>query len=163
MNLQYGKRPDSARTAGRKSINMSFRTSAHTGVGISPVQRVAFQFTSHSKPVRRLVWESPSSLRPHPPKDGDCHTSDVGHWFAMTRIKRLHSQKHVIPNQFSFLVWESLVQQATLQNTCHSEPVRTLVWESPSYSRPHSQKTCHSEPVLFPGVGIPAEQRANIK
>ena len=38
----------------------------------------------HSKPVRTLVWESPSNLRLYSPKDGDCHTSDVGHWFAMT-------------------------------------------------------------------------------
>ena len=31
-----------------------------------------------------LSWESPSNLRLYSPKDGDCHTSDVGHWFAMT-------------------------------------------------------------------------------
>ena len=39
-----------------------------SSVGISLVQRVAFQFTSHSEPVRRLVWESPPSSRPHSSK-----------------------------------------------------------------------------------------------
>ena len=73
MNLQYGKRPDSARTADRKSINMSFRTSPQTGVGIPAVQQTAFQFSCHSEPVLKLVWESPSSLRPRLSKDGDCH------------------------------------------------------------------------------------------
>ena len=38
----------------------------------------------HSEPVLTLAWESPSNLRLYSPKDGDCHTSDVGHWFAMT-------------------------------------------------------------------------------
>ncbi|MBR5022952.1 MAG: hypothetical protein IKY18_07140, partial [Oscillospiraceae bacterium] len=28
----------------------------------------------HSEPVRTLAWESTK----------DCHTSDIGHWFAMT-------------------------------------------------------------------------------
>ena len=50
----------------------------------SPVQPATLQITGHSEPVLKLVWESPSSLRPCPTKDGDCHTSDIGHWFAMT-------------------------------------------------------------------------------
>ena len=51
MNLRYGKRPDSARTADCKSINVSFRTSAHTGVGIPLVQPDTFQNLCHSEPV----------------------------------------------------------------------------------------------------------------
>ena len=39
----------------------------------------------------------------------------------------------------------SLVQQAAFPKTCHSEPVRRLVWESPPSSRLHSPKDgdCH--------------------
>ena len=73
------------RITGHKSINLSFRTSPQTGVGISNVQQAAKQLECHSEPVRTLVWESPSSSRLRPPNDGDCHTSDIGHWFAMTR------------------------------------------------------------------------------
>ena len=35
------------------------------------------QNNCHSEPVRTLAWESPLIT-------GDCHTSDIGHWFAMT-------------------------------------------------------------------------------
>ena len=45
---------------------MSFRASAHTGVGIPRLERKC-----HKK---------------QPEKLGDCHTSDIGHWFAMTCI-----------------------------------------------------------------------------
>ena len=48
------------RITGHKSFNLSFRTSPQTGVGIPFVIETAF-------------------LEP-----GDCHTSDIGHWFAMT-------------------------------------------------------------------------------
>ena len=52
--------------------------------------------------------------------------------------------------------------------TCHSEPVRTLVWESPPSSRLHSPKDgdCHASVRYFiamtwnSGVGIPAVQQA---
>ena len=48
------------RTAGNIPNYMSFRTSPQTGVGIPFVIEATF-------------------LEP-----GDCHTSDIGHWFAMT-------------------------------------------------------------------------------
>ena len=105
----------------------------------------------HSEPVRRLVWESPSTfgyliviqtvLSHRFPEfvhekwcfyPGDCHTSDVGHWFAMTGNSS---------------VGISIVQQATLQNMSHSEPVRTLVWESPSSSRLRSPNWEIATPV----------------
>ena len=41
--------------------------------------------------MRTLAWESPGTL-------GDCHTSDIGHWFAMTA--------------FCFLLTEQLTQAA---------------------------------------------------
>ena len=57
---------------------------------------VKFQFIElflilcHSEPVRTLAWESPGlegkCHTKQPKKLGDCHTSDIGHWFAMTRI-----------------------------------------------------------------------------
>ena len=53
-----------------------------------------------------LSWESPSNLRLYSPKDGDCHTSDVGHWFAMTR--------NSITRQIG--IWRTV-------RTCHSEKV----------------------------------------
>ena len=40
---------------------------------------VVISFHSNSEPVRTLAWESVSPL-----KETDCHTSDIGHWFAMT-------------------------------------------------------------------------------
>ena len=44
--------------------------------------------TCHSEPVRTLAWESPGQEGEPPdmrPKNrGDCHTSDIGRWFAMT-------------------------------------------------------------------------------
>ena len=43
---------------------LSFRASAHTGVGIP-----------------RSEGEPPDK---DPKNRGDCHTSDIGHWFAMT-------------------------------------------------------------------------------
>ena len=43
MNLQYGKRPDSARTADRKSINMSFRTSYLSWCGNLSYSRPRFK------------------------------------------------------------------------------------------------------------------------
>ena len=61
--------------------------------GSALVQQAANQLRCHSEPVLRLVWESPSSSRPLSSFDGDCHTSDIGHWFAMTRIKRPRSSK----------------------------------------------------------------------
>ena len=36
----------------------------------------------HSEPVRRLAWESVLQRK------ADCHTSDIGHWFAMTEEAR---------------------------------------------------------------------------
>ena len=46
--------------------------------------------TLHCEPVRTLAWQSPRfsdrsfcGLGP-PTQPGDCHTSDTGHWFAMT-------------------------------------------------------------------------------
>ena len=33
----------------------------------------------HSEPARTLAWESVSFE-----SATDCHTSDIGHWFAMT-------------------------------------------------------------------------------
>ena len=54
-------------------------------IKVEPVQQAALQILCHSEPVLRLVWESPSSSRPLSSFDGDCHTSDIGHWFAMTR------------------------------------------------------------------------------
>ena len=49
-----------------------------------------FPISCHSEPVRTLAWESPGlEGKCHikqPEKLGDCHTSDIGHWFAMTRI-----------------------------------------------------------------------------
>jgi len=44
----------------------------------------------HSEPARTLAWESPGFLNFFNQKStffsyfGDCHTSDIGHWFAMT-------------------------------------------------------------------------------
>ena len=53
----------------------------------------------HCEPVRRLVWYPKGISFGHNPPDfqtstienpgfysypGDCHTSDIGHWFAMT-------------------------------------------------------------------------------
>ena len=71
------------RAAGRIPKNVSFRTSPQTGVGISPVIEAAFPKPCHSEPVLKLVWESPSSSRPHSPKEGDCHAS-VRYFIAMT-------------------------------------------------------------------------------
>ena len=102
----------------------------NSGVGISPVQQAAFQNTCHSEPVLTLVWESPPSSRLHSPKDGDCHAS-VRYFIAMT---------------WNSGVGISPVQQAAFQNTCHSEPVLTLVWESPPSLRPLSSidGDCHA-------------------
>ena len=47
-------------------------------------QEIKVRKSGHSDPVRTLARESPSNSRPCSSKDGDCHTSDVGHWFAMT-------------------------------------------------------------------------------
>ena len=71
----------------------------------------------HSEPARTLVWESPSNFRQffviqmvlfccfpdfihekwcfYP---GDCHTSDIGHWFAMTGSSIPHPSARQIPN-----------------------------------------------------------------
>ena len=46
---------------------MSFRTSPQTGVGIP-------QMNEKTIGLRITMFENP----------GDCHTSDIGHWFAMT-------------------------------------------------------------------------------
>ena len=116
------------------------------------VQQAAFQFMCHSEPVLTLVWESPPSSRLHSPKDRDCHAS-VRYFIAMTG----NSGVGISP-----------VQQAAFQNTCHSEPVLTLVWESPPSSRLHSPKDgdCHASVRYFiamtwnSGVGIPAVQQA---
>ena len=58
----------------------------------------------HCKPVRRLVWYPKGISFGHNPPDfqtstienpgfyscpGDCHTSDIGHWFAMTSFRRI--------------------------------------------------------------------------
>ena len=45
---------------------VSFRASAHTGVGI------------------RSLFAVQSTAPPSAAGDADCHTSDIGHWFAMT-------------------------------------------------------------------------------
>ena len=45
---------------------MSFRASAHTGVGIPQIEG--------------------GFIESYPHYLGDCHTSDIGHWFAMTQI-----------------------------------------------------------------------------
>ena len=58
---------------------LSFRASAHTGVGISWIIR-AF-----------LVYP------------GDCHTSDVGHWFAMTAFFILSALNETVPYIFDYL------------------------------------------------------------
>ena len=131
------------RITGHKSINLSFRTSPQTGVGISNVQQAAKQLECHSEPVRTLVWESPPSSRPRPPNDGDCHTSDIGHWFAMTRNSLARNDR-----EFDSVGILS-VQQTAKQLECHSEPVRTLVWESPPSSRPRppNDGDCHTSDI----------------
>ena len=48
-----------------------------------PYNWLRFRITCHSEPVLKLVWESPSSLRPCTSKDGDCHAS-VRYFIAMT-------------------------------------------------------------------------------
>ena len=66
------------RKAGHRTT-LSFRTSPQTGVGIS----IEFQAAIVIQAV--LFYRFPEfiheKLYSYP---GDCHTSDVGHWFAMT-------------------------------------------------------------------------------
>ena len=76
--------------------NVSFRTSSQTGVGIPAVQQTAFQFSCHSEPVRRLVWESPPSLRPLSSIDGDCHAS-VRYFIAMTGNSMVRRWSDALP------------------------------------------------------------------
>ena len=186
------------------------------GVGISTVQQTAFQFLCHSEPVRRLVWESPSSLRTR--SSNQEIATPVCALARNDANKRPHSQKRVIPNQFSnwcgnprrtadsipifmsfrtspqtgvgiptviettfFYRWRlprqcahwlamtrirdrilknvsfrtssqtgvgiSAVQQTAFQFLCHSEPVRRLVWESPSSLRTRSSNQKIATPV----------------
>ena len=84
------------RTADCIPIFMSFRTSTQTGVGIPAVQQTAFQFSCHSEPVRRLVWESPPSLRPLSSIDGDCHAS-VRYFIAMTGNSMVRRWSDALP------------------------------------------------------------------
>ena len=61
---------------------LSFRAGAHTGVGI---------------PIHI------------PKKEGDCHTSDIGHWFAMTAFLFLSRQP-----LFSFSFLYDIVEMVSL-------------------------------------------------
>ena len=75
---------------------LSFRTSPQTGVGISIEIRAAHRHTGV------LTCHFPKFIHEkwcfYP---GDCHTSDIGHWFAMTGSSIPHPSARQIPISLS--------------------------------------------------------------
>ena len=78
--------------------NVSFRTSAHAGVGIS------IEFQAAHRHTGVLTCHSPKFIHEkwcfYP---GDCHTSDIGHWFAMTGNSINSNLSHCCVNPISIL------------------------------------------------------------
>ena len=94
--------------------SLSLRASAHTGVAIRPPDLPNFVALPSNQPI---------------PQETDCHTSDIGHWFAMTLFS-IGCQKSVglhCPIQRS----NKPSPQCNII-LCHCEPVRRLAWQSVS-------------------------------
>ena len=158
MNLRYGKRPDSARTAGRKSKNMSFRTSSLSWCGNLSYSRPRFKIRvipnqcahwcgnlprtadrilkKHVIPNQSADWcGNPPRTTGHVLKSVSFRTSpQTG--VGISLVQQTAFSKNVSFRTSAHTgVGIPLVQPDTFRNLCHSEPVRRLVWESPAEQR----------------------------
>ena len=77
----FKKRKQEEAYTGRKPS--AFRPCSSSGMGLSHLSKNTKK-NCHSEPARTLAWESPGFSEVFSSIRGDCHTSDVGHWFAMT-------------------------------------------------------------------------------
>ena len=110
---QQAKIPERHRPAGRLSAAqplIRLPGQSHKG-------KIAQKQNCHSEPVRTLAWESPGSSEHFLMNSGDCHTSDIGHWFAMTAflcILCFMRQRRAF--------YSVLIQTAILLSSVHSFP-----------------------------------------